>query len=116
MADFGSVDEYIESFPADMQEILQQVRETIHAAVPGAGEKISYQMPTITLDGKYLMYFSGWKAHISVYPIPPMDDALAQQLGRYTSGKGTLAFPTNEPIPYDLIRRVAEAFVASRTK
>lgn len=114
MADFGSVDEYIESFPADMQQILRQVRATIHAVVPEAGEKISYQMPTITLDGTPLMHFSGWKAHISIYPIPPVDDALAQQLGRYTSGKGTLAFPTKEPVPYDLIRQIAEAFVASR--
>jgi uncharacterized protein YdhG (YjbR/CyaY superfamily) len=114
MADFANVDEYIESFPAEVQEILRQVRATIHAAVPEAGEKIAYQMPTIVLDGQSLLHFSGWKDHISIYPIPPADDALAQSLGRYTSGKGTLKFPLKEPIPYDLIGRVAEAFVTSR--
>jgi uncharacterized protein YdhG (YjbR/CyaY superfamily) len=114
--DFGSVDEYIASFPEDVQPVLEQVRQTIRSVVPESGEKISYQLPTITLDGKSLMYFSGWKNHISVYPIPPLDDALAKEIGPYRSGKGTLKFPLAKPIPYDLIRRLAEAFVASRAK
>jgi uncharacterized protein YdhG (YjbR/CyaY superfamily) len=114
--DFGSVDEYIASFPEDVQEILQEVRATIRAVVPEPGEKISYQLPTITLDGKSLIYFSGWKNHISIYPIPPADDALANELEPYRSGKGTLKFPLKKPIPYDLIRRITEAFVESRAK
>ena len=65
-----SVDEYIASFPAEVQAVLEEVRRTIHAVVPGAGEKISYQIPTITLDGKSLLYFSGWKEHISDLPDP----------------------------------------------
>ena len=111
---FASVDEYIESFPPEVQEILQEVRRTIHTVVPASGEKISYQIPTITLDGKYLLYFSGWKEHISLYPIPPLDDALAEAIEPYRSGKGTLKFPLNQPIPYDLITRLTEAFVAER--
>jgi uncharacterized protein YdhG (YjbR/CyaY superfamily) len=113
--DFRSVEEYLASFPADLQDILRQVRETIHAVVPNVGEKISYQLPTVTMDGKPLMYYSGWKKHISVYPLPPMDDQLAQEVEQYLSGKGTLKFPLAKPIPYDVIRRVAEAFVASRS-
>lgn len=113
--DFKSVDEYIASFPADVQLILQQVRETIRAKVPDAGEKISYQLPTITMNGKALMYFSGWQKHIAVYPIPPVDDQLAQEIDQYRSGKGTLKFPLAQPIPYQLIARLTEAFVASRT-
>ncbi|MEV6417802.1 DUF1801 domain-containing protein [Kribbella sp. NPDC051718] len=70
--DYQSVDEYIATFPAEVQEILEQVRRTIHGVVSGAGEKISYQIPAITLDGKSLLYFSGWKKHISLYPIPPV--------------------------------------------
>jgi len=68
MADqrFGSVDEYIGSFPAAAQAILEQVRRAILDAVPGAGETISYQIPTITLGGRPLLYFAGWKRHISV--------------------------------------------------
>ena len=111
---FASVDEYIESFPVEVREVLEEVRRTIHAVVPTAGEKISYQIPTITLDGKSLMYFSGWREHIAVYPIPPLDAALAAELEPYRSGKGTLKFPLKQPIPYDVIGRLAQAFVAAR--
>ncbi|HZX08006.1 iron chaperone [Kribbella sp.] len=105
-----TVDEYIASFPPDVQEVLQEVRRTIHAAVPGAGEKISYQLPAIILDGTGLLHFSGWKSHIALYPIPPMDEDLTP----YRSGKGTLKFPLDKPLPYDLIGRIAQAFVAAR--
>ncbi|TCC08694.1 iron chaperone [Kribbella soli] len=111
---FETVDEYIASFPAEVREVLDEVRRTIHAAVPDAGEKISYQMPTITLDGTSLLHFSGWKTHLAIYPIPPTDPALTKALTPYRSGKGTLKFPFNKPIPYDLITRLAEAFVAAR--
>jgi uncharacterized protein YdhG (YjbR/CyaY superfamily) len=114
--EFQSVDEYIASFPGDVQLVLEQVRQTIHGVVPGAGEKISYQIPTITLDGKALMYFSGWKHHISVYPIPPVEGELATAIEPYLAGKGTLKFPITAGIPYDLISRIAQAFVASRAK
>jgi len=109
-----SVDDYIAEFPADVQEVLQQVRQTILAAVPNAGEKISYQIPTITMNDKALLYFSGWKHHISVYPLPAGDEALTAALAPYRSGKGTLKFPLDKPIPYDVISRLARAFVASQ--
>ncbi|HEY3510670.1 DUF1801 domain-containing protein [Kribbella sp. NPDC051137] len=108
MAD--TVDDYIASFPPEVQEVLEEVRRTIHAAVPGAEEKISYQIPTITLDGTALLHFSGWKSHIALYPIPPIDEDLTP----YISGKGTLRFPLDKPIPYDLVTRIAKAFVAAR--
>jgi uncharacterized protein YdhG (YjbR/CyaY superfamily) len=111
---FASVDDYIGSFPADVQEVLEEVRRTIRAVVPEAGEKISYQIPTVTLAGKALMYFSGWREHISIYPIPPVDDELAAQIEPYRSGKGTLKFPLNRPIPYDVITRLTRAFVKAR--
>ena len=111
---FASVDEYIASFPPDVRDVLQEVRRTIHEVVPDAGEKISYQIPTITLDGKALMYFSGWKSHIAVYPIPPLDDALAADIAPYRSGQGTLKFPLTKPIPYPLITRLTQAFLTAR--
>lgn len=115
MADkFTSVDEYIESFPHDVQAILIKVRRTIHDVVPEASDKISYQIPAVTLAGKPLMYFSGWQKHISVYPIPETDEALDEALAPYKSGKGTLKFPLAEPIPYDLIKRLATRFVEQR--
>ncbi|GAA2809252.1 iron chaperone [Kribbella solani] len=106
-----TVDEYIQSFPAEVGEVLEKVRRTIHAAVPGAGEKISYQIPTIVLDDRPLVHFSGWKAHVALYPIPPVDDDLAAAIEPYRSGKGTLKFLLNKPIPYDLITRLAHAYV-----
>lgn len=111
---FETVDEYIASFPAEVREVLDEVRRTIHAAVPEAGEKISYQMPTVTLDGTSLLHFSAWKTHLAIYPIPPTDPTLTKALTPYHSGKGTLKFPLNKPIPYALITRLAEAFVAAR--
>ena len=111
---FGTVDEYIASFPAEVRTVLEEVRRTVHAAVPGAGEKISYQMPTITLHGTPLLHFSGWKSHIAIYPIPPADEELTTALDPYRSGKGTLKFPLDKPIPYDLITRLTQAFVANR--
>ena len=71
---FESVDEYIAQFPGDVQDILQEVRRRCHAAVPGSGEMISYGIPTVTLGGKYVVYFAGWAHHISVYPVPSGDD------------------------------------------
>jgi uncharacterized protein YdhG (YjbR/CyaY superfamily) len=109
-----SVNAYIALFPPDVQSVLQNVRSTIHGVVPGAGEKISYEIPAITLDGKVLMYFSGWQKHISVYPVPEGDEALERDLAPYRAGKGTLKFPLGKPIPYDLIGRVAARFLEMR--
>jgi uncharacterized protein YdhG (YjbR/CyaY superfamily) len=111
---FATVDEYISSFPDDVQLVLEQVRRTIRSAVPEAGEKISYQLPTVTLDGSSLVHFAAWKHHISLYPIPPVDEALAKEIAPYRSGEGTLKFPLREPVPYHLIERLAAAFVAQR--
>jgi uncharacterized protein YdhG (YjbR/CyaY superfamily) len=73
---------------------------------PIAGETITYQIPTITLDGTAMLYFAGWKHHISLYPVPTGDEAFEQQVEPYRSAKSTLKFPLSEPIPYDLIEQV----------
>jgi len=111
---FGSVEEYIGSFPADVRAILGQVRRAILGAVPGAGETISYQIPTITHGGRPLLYFAGWKRHISLYPAPAGDEALERRLGPYRSAKSTLKFPLSQPVPYDLIAQVAELSLRQR--
>lgn len=112
MADtFTSVEEYIRSLPEDVQAVLQEVRRTIHGVVPEAGERISYHIPAITLDGKVLLYIAGWKKHVSMYPIPDVDEALEMELAPYKAGKGTLKFPLAKPVPYDLIARLAVHFV-----
>lgn len=113
-AQFTTIDKYIASFPADVQVILAQVRRTILDVVPDAGEMISYQIPTVTLGGKHLVYFAGWKNHISVYPLPAADPDLERDLAPYLSGKGTARFPLRRPVPYDLIRRLVALLVAQR--
>jgi uncharacterized protein YdhG (YjbR/CyaY superfamily) len=103
---FATVDDYIASFPSAVQNVLQAIRRTMHTVVPGAGETISYNIPTITLDSAPLVYFAGWKRHVSVYPIPDGDDAYEAQLAPYRSGASTARFPLVKPIPYDLIARI----------
>jgi uncharacterized protein YdhG (YjbR/CyaY superfamily) len=110
-----TVDEYIASFAPDVQEKLQSVRRTMRAAAPGTEEAISYGIPTLMLEGRYLMYFAGWKRHISIYPIPAVDAALERDIDRYKAGKGTLRFPLNEPIPYELIGRLVAVEARRRT-
>lgn len=105
---FRSIDEYIASFPADVQKILEELRATIKAAAPAAGEKISYGMPTFTLDGNYLIYFAGWKNHISMYPIPVGNDEFNKEISQYAAGKGTLKFPIDKPLPLELITEIVK--------
>ncbi|WP_410875235.1 iron chaperone [Nocardia sp. A7] len=104
---FDSVDAYLAAQPSAQRAVLQQIRDTIHRAVPNTGEKISYAIPAATIDGRVFIFFAGWKAHVSVYPTPDEDEALATAIEPYDSGRGTLRFPLGEPIPYDLIAQVA---------
>jgi uncharacterized protein YdhG (YjbR/CyaY superfamily) len=104
----AGVDEYIAGHPAEIQEILQEVRGRIRAALPGSGEKISYGMPTVLLDGRALFYYGAWKQHLGLYPLPPgEDDELDQAVAPYRAAKDTLRFRYRDPIPYDLIDRIA---------
>jgi uncharacterized protein YdhG (YjbR/CyaY superfamily) len=107
MAKFESVDAYIASFPPDVQSTLRSVRETMRRATPGATETISYDIPTYLLNGQRVVYFAGWKRHVSVYPIPGGDAGLEAELEPYRSGPGTLKFPLGQPMPLDLIERIA---------
>ena len=110
-----TIDEYIAAFPADVRTILQEVRARLGNAVPTAVEAISYGIPVLKVDGRYLVYFAGWKHHISVYPLPEGDETLVEEMAPYVAGKGTLKFPLSEPIPYDLIERVAARLLDERT-
>jgi uncharacterized protein YdhG (YjbR/CyaY superfamily) len=103
---FATIDDYIASFPEDVQSVLQQVRRTIREAAPEAEETISYQIPAFKLNGKSFVHFAGWKRHISLYPIPDGNDAFQQRIAPYRAGKGTLRFPLQKPIPFDVIASV----------
>jgi uncharacterized protein YdhG (YjbR/CyaY superfamily) len=107
---YPDIDAYIAAYPPDVQAILQKIRELIQEAVPQASEKISYGVPTFTLNGN-LIHFAAFKHHIGVYPPVAGDDKLDAALERYRGEKGNLRFPLDEPIPYNLIRRVVKARV-----
>lgn len=101
-----TVDSYIAVFPPDVREILQQVRMTIREAAPEAEEGIAYKMPAYSLNGP-LVYFAGYKKHIGFYPTPSGIEAFPEELAGYKQAKGSVQFPLNQPIPYELIRRIA---------
>ena len=100
------MDEYIQAFPGDVQSILEKIRQTIRKTAPEAVETISYQIPTFKLHGKYLVYFAAFKNHIGVYPIPSGTKSFEKELSPYIRGKGTVRFPLNKPVPYDLVNKI----------
>jgi uncharacterized protein YdhG (YjbR/CyaY superfamily) len=111
-----TVDEYVAALAPDAREVVAHLREVVHATVEGLGERISYGIPTFTLDDQYLVYLAGWAHHVSLYPVPDTDDddELARRLARYRDGKGTLRFSLAEPVPDDVVRDVVLRLAAER--
>jgi len=101
-----TIDEYIESFPADIQIILKKIRETIRKAAPVAIKTISYQMPAFKLNGNLVLWFAPFKNHVGFYPLPSGIEAFKVEVSPYVAGKVTLQFPLDKPIPYDLIKKI----------
>jgi uncharacterized protein YdhG (YjbR/CyaY superfamily) len=112
---FQSIDEYIATFPAEIQSLLETVRATIRAAAPDAEEKISYQMPTFVLNGN-LVHFAAFKQHIGLYPAPSGIDAFQQELAPYKGAKGSIRFPISQPLPLELISAIVRFRVAENLK
>jgi uncharacterized protein YdhG (YjbR/CyaY superfamily) len=110
----NSIDEYIEGYPAEIQEILTKIRMKIRKAIPKAEEKISYQMPAFFLNG-ILVYFAAFKNHIGFYPTSSGINAFKDEIKDYEFSKGTVKFPLDKPIPYSLIVKIAK-FRANENK
>jgi uncharacterized protein YdhG (YjbR/CyaY superfamily) len=105
---FKSVDEYIDSYPEETQKYLRKVRDTVKKAAPDSIESISYGMPAYKLYGKALVYFAGYDKHIGFYATPTGHSEFASELSKYKQGKGSVQFPLDEPIPFDLISRITK--------
>ena len=103
----SDIDAYIQEFPKDVQEILQKMRQTIQKAAPKATEAISYGMPAFKLHGN-LVYFAGWKEHIGFYAMPSGNTAFKKELSEYQGAKGSVQFPLDQPIPYDLVTKIVQ--------
>jgi uncharacterized protein YdhG (YjbR/CyaY superfamily) len=110
-----TIDEYIEQFPPDVQQILGKIRATIHEAAPQAVEKISYQMPSFYLKGN-LVWFGVHKHHIGFYPTGSGIEAFKEKLSAYKWAKGTVQFPLDQPIPYELIGEIVKFRVAQNLR
>jgi uncharacterized protein YdhG (YjbR/CyaY superfamily) len=101
-----TVDKYIKSFPASVQVLLEQIRATIKENAPDAAESFAYQMPAYKINGKPLVYFAAFKNHIGFYATPTGHSEFTKELSMYKQGKGSVQFPVDEPIPFDLIGRI----------
>lgn len=110
-----AIDAYIAQFRGKVQERLKTVRKIIRDAAPEAEEKISYRMPTFVLHGD-LVYFAAFKHHIGLYPLPSGVEAFMSELSAYRSGKASIQFPMDQPLPADLISRIVKFRVAENTK
>lgn len=107
-----NMDAYIAGFPEETQAILEQLRAAIKKAAPDAEETISYAIPAFTLKGRNLIYFAGYKNHVSLYPAPRGADAFKEELSAYKGGKGTVQFPLGKPLPLKLITKIVRFRVA----
>lgn len=112
---FANVDDYLDSLSPESRAALEQVRERVRATVPGADEVITYNIPTLQQDGRNLVHYAGWAAHVSLYPVPVGDESLQRAVAPYVAGKGTVKLPLSEPMPLDLVQRIVEALVDERS-
>jgi uncharacterized protein YdhG (YjbR/CyaY superfamily) len=104
----ASIDEYIQNYPEDIQVILHKIRGIVRAAAPDATESISYGMPAFKLRGVPLVYFAAWEHHIGFYATPSGNQAFKKELAPYQGAKGSVRFPLDKPIPYELIEQIAK--------
>lgn len=104
----NAVDQYIKTFSEEIQQILKQIRKIIRENAPEAVEGINYGMPSYKIYGKPLVYFAGFKNHIGFYATPTGHAVFADELSQYKQGKGSVQFPLDKPIPFDLIKRIVE--------
>jgi uncharacterized protein YdhG (YjbR/CyaY superfamily) len=104
---YNSVDEYIRTFPKEVQDILENIRHAIRMAAPEAEEVISYQIPAFKLNGN-LVYFAGWKNHVAFYPSSSAIKMFSEELSSYETTKGTIKFPLDKPIPFGLIAEITK--------
>ena len=103
---FSTVDEYIKRFPENIQVILEKVRKTIRENASSATEEISYGMPAYKTNNRRLVYFAAFSKHIGFYATPTGHEKFAKKLSQYKQGKGSVQFPFEKPIPYDLIAEI----------
>ncbi len=102
----GSIDDYIAALPPETANRLSRLRDALREAVPDAAERMSYNMPTLWFEGN-LVHFAAYKDHIGLYPTPSGIERFAEELAPYATSKGAIRFPHDQPLPLELIVRIA---------
>jgi uncharacterized protein YdhG (YjbR/CyaY superfamily) len=104
---FKTIDEYITAFPENVQSILQELRRVISETAPEAKETIDYGIPTFKLNGN-LVHYAAFKNHIGFYPTPSAIESFKKELASFKQAKGSVQFPLDKPIPFDLVKKIVE--------
>lgn len=112
---FKSIDEYIKTFPKEVQSVLQELRKVIQEEAPEATEKISYQIPTFYLNGN-LVHFAAYKNHIGFYPGASGIVKFQKEIDKYKNAKGSVQFPIDQPLPFSLVRKIVKFRVGEYKK
>lgn len=99
------IDRYISGYPEQVQQIMEEVRETIHKAAPQAEEAFKWAMPTFVQEGN-LVHFAGHRNHLGFYPGPEAIRVFGKELNSYRTSKGAIQFPYDLPVPHDLVSRI----------
>jgi uncharacterized protein YdhG (YjbR/CyaY superfamily) len=102
----NTIDEYIAVSPTSIRDVLEKIRQAIKESAPEAEEAISYGIPAFRLGDRELVYFAAWKNHVGFYPTPSGAEAFKKELSLYKQGKGSVQFPLDKPIPYDLVKKI----------
>jgi uncharacterized protein YdhG (YjbR/CyaY superfamily) len=100
------VDGYLATFDEPRRAALEELRGLIHECLPGSGEKISYEIPTVTLSDRPVLYYAGWKRHLSLYPVPRGDEVFELDVAPYRAAKDAVHLPYDQPLPRELVTRI----------
>lgn len=101
-----AIDEYIKTFPEDIQIILEKIRKVIEDCAPRSEEAMKYGIPTFKLNGRNLVHFAAINNHIGFFPTPSAIVTFKKELSGYKTSKGTIQFPLNKPVPFDLVKKI----------
>ena len=113
---FETIDEYIAAFPRNVQDILEELRRVIRESAPESEETISYGIPTFDFNGRHLVHFAAYRNHVGFYPTSSGIAHFKKELSRYELSRGTVRFPINEPIPFDLVKKIVKHRVEENLK
>lgn len=110
------IEKYISQFPHEVQAVLRHLRQLIRNCAPDAEEKMAYGMPGYKTHGRPLVYFAGYKNHIGLYATPSGHSEFQKELSGYKQGKGSVQFPLDQAIPFELIERIVRFRVAENNQ